>query len=304
MRRDSAPIGNPSGWNPSGWNPSGWNHWFCDRDGVPVMSWPPLDALGVEAIVTTRDGGVSVGPYESLNLGLTVGDDPGNVVTNRSIAARLVGSSLDDLVLGDQVHANRTAVVTGEHRGRGARDRRDALGGTDALVTVDPGVVLAVLVADCVPIVLFDPAVPALGVVHAGWRGLVTGVIASAVAAMVDLGSDPSGVTAGIGPAASPKTYQVGNDVATEIQRMLLVTPGSRCAGVAPEVVAQVMTPHGSDRWLLNLWEASRTMLVYSGIHPENILVTDVATGGSGPFFSHRQHNPCGRFALLAKLRN
>ncbi len=104
-------------------------------------------------------------------------------------------------------------IVGEADRGSGAFTLDDAVADTDALVTTSPGVVLAILTADCVPIVLHDPVTGVLACVHAGWRGTVARVAAAAVAAMTTLGSRPSDVIAGLGPAADPARYQVGPDV-------------------------------------------------------------------------------------------
>src|SRR6266700_3875888 len=136
--------------------------------GLHLLTWPALEASGAAAAVTARSGGVSSGPYAMLNLSLTVGDDPGCVLENRRRLARVFGPA---------------------DRGSGAFSLDDAIDGADALVTASPGVMLAILTADCVPIVLHDPVAGVLACVHAGWRGTVAGVTAAAVAAMTGLGS-------------------------------------------------------------------------------------------------------------------
>ncbi|MHB1851926.1 MAG: laccase domain-containing protein, partial [Acidimicrobiales bacterium] len=99
---------------------------------IEVLSWPWLDALGVDAVVTTRECGVSVGPYRALNLGLHVGDEPDAVAENRRRAAGALGAGVDDLVFADQVHGTRAALVGARDAGRGARDATDAVEGADA----------------------------------------------------------------------------------------------------------------------------------------------------------------------------
>ncbi len=146
-----------------------------------MLAWPSLDALGVDAFVTTRHGGVSAGPYGTLNLGLHVGDTPADVVVNRRRVAAALGTDLGDFVFCQQAHGRRVAVVSGAERGRGALAVDDAIASTDALVTTDPGTVLAILVADCVPIILIDPQAQVLACVHAGWRGTVAGVTGAAL---------------------------------------------------------------------------------------------------------------------------
>src|SRR5437879_4939939 len=193
-----------------------------------LLTWPALDASGADAVVSARSGGVSSGPYESLNLSLSVGDDPGCVLENRRRLATAFGAKLGDFVFARQVHGAGVRVVTDADRGAGAYPLDDAIGsvvetgeasGADALVTTSPGVVLAILTADCVPVVLHDPAAGVLACVHAGWRGTVAGVTAAALATMQDLGARPADVIAGIGPAIGADRYQVGPDVHQAVTR-------------------------------------------------------------------------------------
>jgi YfiH family protein len=159
------------------------------------------------------------------------------------------------------------------------------VGKADALVTSDPGTVLAVLVADCVPIVLYDPGAHVLACVHAGWRGTVARVGQAALAAMATLGARPASVTAGIGPAIGPG-YQVGDEVAQAARESF----GEH----AP------VRPDGTGRWLFDLWAANRRILREAGVPRERIHLAAVPTGAD--FFSDRAARPCGRFAAIARL--
>jgi purine-nucleoside/S-methyl-5'-thioadenosine phosphorylase / adenosine deaminase len=258
------------------------------RAGLRVLAWPALDGLGAEAIVTTRDGGVSAGVYATLNLSFSVGDEPGNVVENRRRAAAAAGAGLGDLVFARQVHGAAVRVVTGADRG-GAAAPGGTLGDADALVTNEPGPVLAVLVADCVPVVLYDPRARVLACVHAGWRGTVARAPGAALAAMETLGARPADVRAGIGPAIGPDRYQVGAEVADAARSAFGPRPFLR--------------PDGTGAWLFDLWAANRFLLREGGVPDRNIHVAGVPTGPDpGLFFSDRTARPCGRFAALARL--
>src|SRR5580704_9687511 len=182
-------------------------------NGLHLLAWPALHASGADAAVTARSGGVSSGPYATLNLSLGVGDDPACVRENRRRLAVGFGASPEDFVFARQVHGAGVRVVGAADRGSGAFRLDDAIPDADALVTATPGVVLAILTADCVPIVLHDPVAGVLACVHAGWRGNVARVGAAAVSAMRQLGSDPADIVAGIGPAIDPARYQVGPEV-------------------------------------------------------------------------------------------
>lgn len=261
--------------------------------GLEMLAWPAFDGFGVDAMVTTRAGGVSPGPYAALNLSLNMGDSVAGVLENRRRVAAALGAGLDDFVFCAQVHGGLATVVGAGDRGRGTRSPADAVPGCDALVTADPGTVLAVLAADCVPVVLYDPVRHVLACAHAGWRGTVARVAASAVAAMESLGTRAADVVAGVGPAIAPSRYEVGAEVADFAKRAF----GSR--------TGEVLSPAGPGRWLFDLWTANRIVLREAGVPDSQIHVTDVPTGpdGGGRFFSHRAERPCGRFAAVARLR-
>jgi hypothetical protein len=261
---------------------------------LDVLAWPAFDEHPVDVLVTGRQGGVSAGPYESLNLGLHVGDSTAAVLENRRRTAAALGADLSDLVFCNQSHGRNVHVVTAADRGRGTLSQDDAIAATDALVTTEPGIGLVVMVADCVPIVLFDPVARVLSCVHAGWRGTVARVSQAAVEAMAALGSDPADIIAGIGPAISPDRYQVGQEVAEAARQ---------CFGA--QETGHVLKPDGTGKWLFDLWSANAIVLREAGLRDGSIHLAAVPTGpaGTSPFFSDRAARPCGRFAAVARLR-
>ena len=276
------------------------------RAGLPVLTWPALDPLPVEAIVTTRHGGVSAGGYATLNLSFAVGDEAANVRENRRRAAAALGADPADFVFAAQVHGRRAEVVSAADRGRGTLAAGDAAGPADALVTATPGTVLAILVADCVPIVLYDPAAHVLACVHAGWRGTVARTAQAALAAMCSLGTRPRDVIAGIGPSVAAGSYQVGEEVAGAARDAF----GEEAAGAAQDDSGQqaqaLLCPAptgGPGQWLFDLPAANRHILRAAGVPDGQIHVAATPTGPDpGLFFSHRAERPCGRFALAARL--
>lgn len=135
-----------------------------------LLGWSEAPSLGAAVAVTTRHGGVSEGPYDSLNLGLHVGDDADRVLTNRALAARRFGVALDTMVFAQQVHGAGAALVGVAERGRGTTGLDDAVPSADILVTAAAETTLVMLVADCVPLALIDPEARVLAAVHAGWR--------------------------------------------------------------------------------------------------------------------------------------
>ena len=294
VKRNGAPAGTPSDGRAGqrGVNAAGGSgrhlggaagHRMRRRGDLEVLEWPALGDLGVEVVVTTRAGGVSGAPYDSLNLGLHVGDDPAAVLENRRRAAAALGATLDDLVVGAQVHGCGVAVVTRAEAGKGATAAADALAGIDALVTAEEGLVLVTLVADCVPLVLFDPVARVLATVHTGWRGTVARVPEAALAAMAGLGSRPADVVAALGPAVAPGRYEVGDEVVRAAREGL----GAAGAGAA-------LRARAGDRWHLDLWAANRGVLLDAGVPAERILVASVPTGTPGPFFRTASSAPAG----------
>lgn len=266
-------------------------HAWRRRSELEVLTWPAFEDCGIDAFVTTRDGGTSPGRYASLNLGLHVGDDDVHVLRNRTRVADALGASLDDFVFCEQAHRPNVLVVTDEYRGRGARSLADAIPGTDALVTTVPGIVLVVMVADCVPLVLHDPVAGVLACVHAGWGGTVRGVTPAAVETMRRLGSAPGDIIAGIGPAILPERYQVGEDVR------------QAAAAEFGDQVDEVLHPDGTGKWTFDLWRANALQLSTAGVPDGQVHLAAVGTGPGTPFFSHRAENPCGRVAAVARLR-
>jgi YfiH family protein len=252
-----------------------------------VVPWTGAEELGASVAVTTRSGGVSTGPYRSLNLGLHVGDEPASVVENRRRAAAGFGVPLDSMVFAEQVHGAAVTVVGPDDRGRGATSMDGAVAATDALVTAAPGVTLAILVADCVPIALVDAQARVLAAVHAGWRGTAAGATDAALRAMIRLGARPERTVAFLGPAVHHDLYQVGEDVVRAL-----------CPD-GPE--AAVARPDGSGRWLVDVVEANRRQLVTAGLETERIVHAGTSTADRD-YFSDRATRPCGRFALLARL--
>ena len=194
------------------------------RPGPPAAgeaepAWPPvlvseeLLEAGVVAAFTGRAGGTSAAPYDTLNLALRVGDDLRRALANRRRVATVLGLAGQPWALARQVHAATILRVEADRLGQGPPEGRPVVGEADGLVTTEPGVVLAVLTADCAPVLLADPAAGVVGAVHAGWRGLAAGVVEAGVAAMAELGADPGACTGLVGPAVGGCCYEVGPDV-------------------------------------------------------------------------------------------
>lgn len=240
------------------------------RDGIVVY---PIDAVanfGVDAFVTSRDGGVSRAPYDTLNLGDHVGDDPVAVRENRRRVARAAGVDVDHLVIVNQVHGRDVLRVTGPIGPSRA----------DALVSDADDLALAILVADCAPVLVLDATSSRFAVAHAGWRGLVAGVLAEVVAHF----DDPSTLYAVVGPTISQRGYQVGPEVAEHF-----------------DDAADALVADDEDRWRLDVAGVVVHQLRDAGLGDGHILRVDQTTDGGDPFYSDRATRPCGRGALVAR---
>jgi YfiH family protein len=166
---------------------------------------------GAHFAFTDRWGGVSAAPYEELNLGGAVGDDPDAVRTNRELAAKSLGVEPDRVVWMNQVHG-ADVVVVDEPWGSSP-----GIPSVDAIVTARRGLALAVLTADCVPVLLADPVAGIAAAAHAGRPGMIAGVVPAALRAMTDLGADPSRIVARTGPTVCGRCYEVPEAMRAEV---------------------------------------------------------------------------------------
>ncbi|MEV7417981.1 peptidoglycan editing factor PgeF [Streptomyces sp. NPDC089919] len=229
-------------------------------------------ASGAHFAFTDRWGGVSAVPYEELNLGGAVGDDPAAVRANRALAAGALGLAPDRVVWMNQVHGRDVAVVE-EPWG-------DApVPAVDAVVTARGGLALAVLTADCTPVLLADPVAGVVAAAHAGRPGLVAGVVPAAVAAMTALGADPARITARTGPAVCGRCYEVPEQMRADV------------AAVVPEA-------HAETSW------GTPAVDVVAGVHAQLAALgvrdldrSPVCTLESPDHFSYRRDRTTGRLA-------
>ena len=265
----------------------------CDELSVELLpfSFSGTASSGTEclAAVATRHGGVSTGVYCSLNLGGHVGDDPDAVRENRDRLAAACG--VDRVRFMDQQHTATVAVVDALLAGRGhGGDAAEAFPATDALVTDLPGVALAVLVADCVPVVLVDPVRRAVGVAHCGRAGTLLGLLPATVGAMTQaFGTDPGDLRVGLGPCIGAASYEVGPH---EVAQVAAALPG-----------LDLLVPTRDGHALLDLLTALRHQLDGAGVPAAQVEVSGVDTlSSTDRFFSDRAARPCGRFAAVVRL--
>jgi YfiH family protein len=229
----------------------------------------------------TRTGGVSEGTFDSLNCGLSSGDDAARVAENRSRAMARLDLPADRLCTVRQVHSARVLVV------------REGLSGpqpveADALVTDRIGAALGVLGADCAPVLLADREARVIGCAHAGWRGALAGVIGATLDAMTELGARRERMSAAVGPCIAQASYEVGPDLLASFAAQ---DPANE------ELFAPVP---GSDRLLFDLKGYALRRLAEAGIE-DRIALPDDTMADETRFFSARRTRQRGgaRFGLL-----
>ncbi|MDL9937410.1 peptidoglycan editing factor PgeF [Gordonia sp. ABSL1-1] len=229
--------------------------------------------MRVRRVVTTRAGGCSVAPYDSFNLGDHVGDDPKSVVANRTRLAEQIGVEPSSLVWMEQIHSRTVTVVDGP--------LDEPVPATDALVTTTPGLALAVLSADCVPVLLSDDEAGVIAGVHAGRIGSRVGIVPATLRVMVELGAKVERIGALLGPAASGARYEVPSQMQADVERHL---PGSACR-----------TEKGTAG--LDLRAGLARQLTAAGVAA--VEIDPRCTIADRALFSHRRGAPTGRLASV-----
>ena len=249
-----------------------------------TMAWLPRITQGF----TTRRGGVSIAPYDSLNLGSHVGDHLDQVQANRRRVWHELGAAEPQIVLAEQVHGSEVTVVS---EGTGSAP----VAGADALVTGTPDLLLMLFFADCVPVYLVDPVRKVVGLAHAGWRGTAVNIAGRTLQTMAsEFGCVPSACFAAVGPSISGDSYEVGPEVA-DLFRSL---PGARASSV--------VTPRSeiSGTYNLNLRAVIFGQLLYAGLPAGSIAVCDEDTfRNKRDFFSYRRDGATGRMAAFLGIK-
>lgn len=248
-------------------------------DTTPYVAFPLFEAYPeVVCGFSTRLGGVSLGCFASMNLGFMRGDEEERVFENYRLLCHSMGFEPGQLIFTDQVHKTNVRRAYRSDCGKGIFYERD-YGEVDGQITDEPGAVLLVFGADCVPLFFYDPVKHAIGVAHAGWRGSV-GRIAGITAARMreEFGSEPSDLRVVIGPSVCAGCYEVGEEVAEAFQKEF------------PDVAGDILqTSKNSGKYFLNLWEANRRVLLGAGVREEHIAVSGLCTMcRQDLFFSHR----------------
>jgi YfiH family protein len=227
---------------------------------------------------STRTGGKSTDPYNSLNLGFHVGDDLKCVRVNRSLLATDLHFPLSRWVGSEQVHESTIQKVTQLEAGYGSEGLDTAITSTDGIYTLEKNLLLTSLYADCVPLYFFAPSHGAIGLAHAGWRGTVQNI----GPAMIKRWTIEEGIPLGeihvaIGPCISQSAYEVDEYVIKEVEKCL-----------PRDITNRPYTKQSNEKFLLDLREVNRELLKKEGIKPDQILMSSICTVADNRMFSHR----------------
>ncbi|MBL8049713.1 MAG: peptidoglycan editing factor PgeF [Anaerolineales bacterium] len=257
---------------------------FQNKNGLRFYQFDIFSETVINAVFT-RDGGVSPAPWNSLNLSISVGDDPAHVTENRTRAFDALGRNLASLHDAHLVHG--VDIIYADT----PRPANQPIQKADILFTDNPEVSLFMRYADCVPLLFHDPKQNVIGLAHAGWMGTVKGVAEVAIKAMLEkYNCKPEDIVAGIGPSISIDHYEVGEDVASQFREKYA------------DDAEKVLQNHDGKTYL-DLWRANVIQLQKSGV--EHIQVSGLCTACHlGDWFSHRaEKGKTGRFGVLMALK-
>jgi len=241
----------------------------------------------VGGVMSTREGGFSAAPWNELNLGDHVGDDPDAVAANRSLFKARLGASPVYL---KQVHGTRLVCVGSSDVSPGATVQE-----ADASLTTEPGIACTVLVADCLPVLMAAPGARAVAAAHAGWRGLASGILEATVAGLCEAAAcDPSRLQAWFGACIGAQRFEVGADV--------LLAFGASPERPDPERFRKIPSRDGTSKWLANLPLLARDRLGRLGV--ADVTGDDLCTvDDASRFFSFRRDGITGRMAAAVWIR-
>ena len=266
---------------------------ITNKDDLVYIQFPKLlECDCVHHIFSTRHGGVSTGDASTMNLSFSKDTSKENVVRNFEILCSAVGIGTENLVLSHQTHTNNVITVNESHRGTGFC--KPSFCDVDGMVTNVPNVALVTQYADCTPLAFCDPVKRVIATSHAGWRGTVKLIGKRTVEKMMnEFNCNPKDIIVGIGPNIGQCCYEVDDLVIDEFRKLDFLN-------LSDFVVAK-----DNGKYMLNLSEANRQILIFSGIDPENIDVGDICTCcNSEDLHSHRATGgKRGNLALIIELK-
>lgn len=263
------------------------------KGDLTYITFPKLTQSNiVRHIFSTRLGGVSTGDCASMNLSFNKDSSRENVLKNYEILCDAVGIETSHLVLSHQTHTNNVLCVTKDDCGTGIT--KPSFSDIDGLITAESGVALVTQFADCTPLLFCDPVKRVIATSHAGWKGTVKLIGKVTIEKMVSVyGCNPKDIVAGIGPCIGKCCYEVDEPVYNEIIKIPFLE------------LDKIIFPKGNGKYMLDLVETNRQILINSGINPENIDVSDICTCcNSDTLHSHRAtKGKRGNLAAIIELK-
>ena len=263
---------------------------YEEPDGVGLFRIDGLsDVPGIDHCFSARSGGVSTGPFESMNLSFTRESERGNVAENYRLFCRAAGIPAESLVLDSYEHGAMVRKVDRADRGRGFD--REPLPLCDGLVTDDPLVTLSTGHADCMAFFAVDPVRRCIGLAHAGWRGALARIGKNLIESLrAHYGADPSRVVAAVGPSICPACFEVGPEV---VEQFRAAFPGEDLYTVHP----------ATGKTHIDLWRVAELQFLEAGVLPEHIFLSGVCTVEDPRLFSYRgSRGPTGGMAAFLRL--
>ncbi len=262
-------------------------------DGLHYWELPELRReKGIIAVFTSRKGGCSRKPFESLNLSYKVGDNPQHVARNRELLAKVCGFRVEKYTFCRQVHDTKIHTVGVDDVGSGSGDWDSAFVGCDGLITRATSAVLGVLVADCLPIILVEPKTRGVGVIHAGWRGTLMGIAARGVRSLCKLlGVGAEKVVAVMGPSLCADCLELARE-------SVEILSGRDCLGEKNDLMSE-------EKIHLDLFKINLRLLLDEGLRQENIFHLDICTMcNQEMLYSYRKEGGVtGRQAAFVSIR-
>ncbi len=263
------------------------------KNGITYITFPKLEKTGVtNHLFSTRIGGISEGKYSTMNLSFNNGDLRESVIENYLRLCELINIDINDLVLSQQTHTDNVLVATKNDCGTGIF--KESFKDIDGLITNQKGVALVTQYADCTPLVFCDPVKKVVATSHAGWRGTVKEIGKKTVEKMqIEFGCNPKNIIAGIGPCINKCCYEVDDPVYNELIKLDYLD------------LSSVLFPKENGKYMLDLVQTNKQILLSAGLAEENIDLSDICTCCNAEFLhSHRATNgERGNLALIIALK-
>ena len=259
-----------------------------EKDNLIYLQFEQMQQFGFQVIFTTRIGGFSQKPYDTLNLGLHTAEQDKTVIKNRKKLYGVLDYKSEDIVYGEQIHSNNIKVVTPDDKGKGVWDHKKAVQNMDGLIATDSKIILGGHFADCVPIYILDKKKGSFSLVHAGWQGTYKKILAKAINFFKD-GFDSSleNLIVILGPSISGQNYEVGSDLIDKFKEKFDF-PSSYFTKI-------------NNNFFLDIKEVNKMIALQKGIKKENIFISNLCTFNNEKlFYSYRRdQGKTGRMAAF-----